>query len=173
MKEIPLVGKKGAGRVALVDDEDYELVMQYRWRLLESRRQGRLNIVPYAITEVRRDGRRTSQLMHSMITGWPLVDHFDHDGLNNRRWNLRPATGSQNSANSRVYLKAKSSRFKGVTWYRRNRKWGARICVNGTHRHLGLFTSEEDAALAYNAAALKAFGEYAFPNQVPGMEVAA
>jgi hypothetical protein len=102
--------------------------------------------------------------MHKLITGWPQTDHINHDGLDNRRGNLRPVTTIQNQQNRRPRAIA-SSKYKGVCRHR-DRKWLARICINGTQYHLGLFVTEEDAALAYNAAALEAFGEYAYLNQI-------
>ena len=76
---------------------------------------------------------------------------------------LRPATDSQNLQNTRKRAGA-SSAYKGVSWDRVNRKWLARICIKGTERNLGRHATEQAAALAYDAAARTAFGEYAFLN---------
>jgi hypothetical protein len=103
--------------------------------------------------------------MHKLITGWPKTDHIDHDGLNNQRSNLRPATTAQNNHNQRPQRNT-SSRFKGVTWHKRIGKWQAAIKVADKNRHLGVFPDEEDAARAYNAAAVEAYGEYAYLNEV-------
>lgn len=93
------------------------------------------------------------------------VDHIDNDGLNNRRANLREATRSQNLANR---PKARGrSKFKGVYWDPRRRKWQAIARVHGVNRHLGRFDSEHDAARAYNAAAIAAWGPFANVNDVP------
>lgn len=156
MKTIPLGGMKAAGRVALIDDEDYELVAKHRWHVFEVQRNGRTN-GPYA---------RTGHIfMHTMLSGWPRVDHIDHDGLNNQRSNLRPATATQNKANQRPRLDSKVSAYKGVFRTRKGRRrWGARIRIAGSHADLGYFDSPEEAARAYDAAALKAWGEYAFLN---------
>lgn len=161
MKTVPLGGKKAAGRVALVDDEDYDLVMQYRWHVLEYRRQdGRID-GPYAQTKTRRDGREVGISMHKLITGWSMTDHRNGDGLDNQRSNLRPATKAQNSHNQRPQA-GKSSRYKGVCWNRKAKKWVAGIRVRGKYRYLGAFASEEDAARAYTEAALAIQGEYAY-----------
>lgn len=173
MMPVALSGKKGAGRVTRIDDADWPLVKDHRWRLLEkaatATRRGR---GPYAQTSVRSDdGRWVTVLMHTMLTGWPQVDHIDHDGLNNQRSNLRPATAAQNQQNRRRRI-GNSSRYKGVCRFRHT-KWMARISINGTQRHLGLFATEEEAALAYNAAALEAYGEYAHLNQVEAGEAQA
>jgi hypothetical protein len=99
--------------------------------------------------------------MHRLlIPGTHEVDHKNGDGLDNRRsTNLRPATHQQNNANR---AKARgSSRFKGVSWDRPSRRWYASIRGEGRSRNLGKFDSEVAAARAYNAAAVKFFGEYA------------
>lgn len=164
MKTVPLHGKKAAGRVALVDDADYDLVMPRRWWVLERKIKGQRGRGPYAVTRiVKADGRRSLISMHQVITGYPMTDHKNHDGLDNRRSNLRPATKVQNGGNSRPYLGA-SSRYKGVHWHSQRRAWRAAINHQGKNRHLGTFSVEEDAALAYDIAARELFGEYAALN---------
>lgn len=165
MKIIPLRGEKAAGRVALVDDEDWPVAAGLPWYALEQERKGRIT-GPYAFTPIRlSDGRQTSLYMHKLITGWPMTDHIDHDGLNNQRYNLRPATRAQNQQNQRLQPPA-SSRYKGVSRARGARKWRAAIGINGKHCYLGLFASEEEAAIAYNVAAIQAYGHYACLNPV-------
>jgi hypothetical protein len=90
------------------------------------------------------------------------IDHVDGDGLNNQKRNLRKATPTQNGGN-RVIQKH-SSKFKGVTWWKKPKKWVACIRFN-TRIHLGYFESETDAAKAYDAAALKLFGDFALTNE--------
>lgn len=169
MKTVPLHGKIAAGRVARVDDGDYDLVMQYRWHVIERVRPGRRTHGPYAAAGIWDGERNRHILMHKLLTGYPQTDHRNHDGLDNQRHNLRPATDPQNHANERKPLayggKPTSSRFKGVCWSKRERKWQARIRVgNGKRLDLGMFKSEIDAARAYDEAALTAHGEYAYLN---------
>ena len=166
MRTVVLHGAKAAGRVARVSDRDYELVSQYRWWVWEIKREGRRPNGPYAVTQIKLpDGRRVTVFMHKMITGWPRTDHENHDGLDNQRGNLRPATSVQNGQNSRPNIRQGSSQHKGVYWYgRRNNQWFARIRHNGKQIHLGGFRNEKDAALAYDAAARELHGPFAVLN---------
>jgi hypothetical protein len=154
--EVPLYGKKAAGRVAIVDDGDYDLVMQHRWHVREARRPSGRVSGPYAITNY----GKTTIFMHNLIMGRTRIDHANGNGLDNRRSNLRPATNGQNMANRRPNIHS-SSPYKGVGWKSSSGKWQARIRVDGTRYTLGFFDSEREAAEAYDAAARVAFGEFA------------
>lgn len=166
MRTVVLYGSMARGRVALVDDADYDLVMRYRWRCQEqSRGPGLKPHGPYAIATIPGSGNK-SILMHVLITGRIGTDHGDGDGLNNQRCNLRPATNGQNKANSQKYAGATKSTYKGVYWQSRGNwgRWAAQIRVNGHLRSLGVFTDQIEAARAYDAAAREAWGEFARPN---------
>ncbi len=166
MKTVPLHGKNARGRVALVDDEDYELVMQYRWWVQERTTPGHRS-GPYARTDAGKYPVRQALFMHNLLAG-PRPDHIDGDGLNNQRANLRPATAGQNGVNKRKRTRA-TSRYVGVSWNRMQKKWHARITSEGLTRSLGYFSSQEDAARAYDAAARRVFGEFArvnFPERI-------
>lgn len=91
------------------------------------------------------------------------VDHINGDPLDNRRENLRVATPSQNQANWRKKSPATSA-YKGVSWHKGARKWRATININGKQVHLGFYGEEEAAALAYDTAAERAYGEFACLN---------
>ena len=160
IKVVPLYGKYARGQVALVDDKDYDRVMRHRWYAWEKTRGGRVD-GPYATATIRINGRGKQVLMHKLLTGWPMTDHRNGNGLDNRRRNLRPATTAQNNHNQKPRT-GHSSRFKGVTWHKRASKWQAAIKVNGKNHYLGVYASEEDAAAAYAAASLKAYGDYAY-----------
>src|ERR1700733_9226182 len=137
MRKVPLRGEKGAGMVALVDDEDYERVAKHRWRLHDGGTKNGRQLL-YAKTTVSVDGRRRSLFMHKLITDWPRVDHENHNGLDNQRRNLRPATASQNSQNQRAQHGVTSD-YKGVCWDPVNGKWRALIVRDGRSRSLGRF----------------------------------
>ncbi len=151
------------GFVALVDDEDFERVLAAGpWRV-KAHRNGRTF---YATSEI--------GYMHRLILG-PTdskiqADHEDHDGLNNQRGNLRVATCTQNNRN-RVKPNGCQSKYKGVSLSRLSPKkpWRAQITLARKMQHLGVFVSELDAALAYDAAAREQFGEFALCNFPPKM----
>jgi len=101
--------------------------------------------------------------MHCLIMGLKGIDHIDHDGLNNQRSNLRPATGSQNNANQRSHLTG-SSQYKGVSYYKPAGRWSASLRTQQQIIYLGRFGTEEEAARAYDTAAREIWGEYACLN---------
>lgn len=142
--------RNGDRHQILVDDDDRALVEGCRWFVL-----ARPNATFYAATLV--DGR--IRRMHQIIMGLNDVDHINHDGLDNRRENLRPATRSQQNGNQRVRAGG-TSRFKGVTWNRATGKWRARI----GQQSLGHFLTEREAAEAYDTAAFERWGDYATLN---------
>lgn len=156
-KGIPLTGKYGQGKAALVDDCDFERVSAYSWYATTK---------GYASRSDYTTGRRTLVLMHRFIMNAPAnmeVDHINHDVLDCRRSNLRLATVSQNQANSRVH-KDSSSGVKGVFFVKG--KWVAQIRVSSKLQYLGRFVTIRAAAEAYNKAALELSGEYAHINDL-------
>lgn len=159
-KQIPLGGKHSNNHFALVSDEDYELLNRYKWRLANT---------GYAAcyqTEFKSIYRTT--LMHTVINCPPdgmFTDHKDRNKLNNTRENLRCVTRSQNSQNRTASTKNK--RYKGVRWIKKLGFWFAAIHINGKLLKLGLFPTQREAAIAYNNAATKHFGEFACLNEIP------
>jgi hypothetical protein len=140
--EIPLRGRAGAVRaVALVDADDAEAVLRYRWRL---------DSYGYAVRTV--PGTRINQKLHRFLMALPhgdrrQVDHINRDPLDNRRCNLRIATNAENHQNlSSAGNAGSSSRYRGVTWDKRYRKWHAQVTIKGRNHHLGYFEAEEEAA---------------------------
>ena len=161
-KQIPLSGQKGEGKFALVDDEDFDAVSVHTWNLFHG----------YAVT-FGGNSKQSKLRLHRLITGDPpsglVVDHIDGNGLNNQKANLRFITHAQNTQNKSSHRDS-TSRFKGVSWHSRRNFWVAQIQFNKIRYHLGYFTSELDAARAYNAAAIQYHGEYARLNVIPDDE---
>lgn len=142
-----------SSRTALIDDEDFELVSQYKWYLHSN---------GYATNGT----ARTNVLsrMHQVIMNAKYIDHKNNNRLDNRRSNLRLATQSQNLANRGKYLDDTTSKYKGVSWNINAGKWRAYIKQNQKQIHLGYFDSEREAAVAYDNAARRLFGEFANTN---------
>lgn len=161
MREIPLT----QGKVAFVDDQDYDFLMQWKWRAAKTTGSRTC----YAARHVMLDGNRYSTLyMHRAILApenGVQVDHINGDGLCNLRSNLRMCTLTENARNKPPF-KNGSSKFKGVSWHKNIRKWMAKIRCGDNQMHLGYFDSESDAALAYNKMASEIQGDFARINVV-------
>lgn len=158
MKEIHVVG---SDRPAVVDDADYLLVSSYKWYALKNP-NGRV----YASANASRSGGKppTSIRMHRLIMGKPSgldVDHWDRDGLNNMRSNLRICSKSQNSMNKIKQSGAECIK-KGVA--RHGSHWRARIMRDGKPYSLGTYATQEEAGIAYDVAAKRLFGQFARTN---------
>lgn len=154
MKEIQLT----RGLVALVDDEDYELVTQYKWH---ASKRGP-NLWYAAVGHPLFGG---SRYLHRFIVGAKAgqqVDHIDRNGLNCCKSNLRIVTHSQNMMN-RGPKAGSVSRYKGVCWHRHYQKWYAQI----SSKCIGYYDDVHEAARAYNEAAKKLHGEFAWLNPIP------
>lgn len=148
-------------RMAIVDDEDYERLSQHTWSVNGS---GKGCIGRNAKLRV---GKRiyislASEVMNRHGT---MFDHSNRDGFDNQKLNLRESTQSQNMMN-RIKKEGHSSKYKGVSWCNTRNKWVAQIKIRGIQTRLGRFQSEKDAALAYNIAAIKYFGEFAILNVI-------
>jgi len=172
--------KKHGSKKILIDTEDWDRLKGYTWSLSVIKRNGTC----YAKTQIfhpdggwipcKRDGRRrrkTVLLLHHLILGKPkrgmVTDHINHNGLDNRKENLRFATLSQNAANCQK-KKGTTSQYLGVSLYTRGEPmWHAKISCNNKRIHIGYFICEHQAALAYNKKAIELHGEFANLNVVP------
>ena len=170
MKTIPLT----QGKVALVDDEDYEWLNQYKWTLVRNDNK------EYAARNAYKEhGKNKIVTMHRVILGDTVkdkdTDHIDGNGLNNQRANLRACTRAENLRNCKK-PQVNNELYKGIKTFP-NQMWRAVIghTKNGkaTVTHLGMFFSPEAAAIAYDRAAKKLFGKFArlnFPNGEPDID---
>ena len=159
MKQIKL----SLGQFAIVDDEDFEYLSQWVWHAQPSRG------TYYAVRSGKPiNGKRQQIRMHRVILHLKdsqlIADHKDRNGLNNQKSNLRVVNVHQNNMNKKGHSGSKS-KYKGVSWYERNKKWGARIRVKGSPQvFLGLFKTEEEAAKKYDQVVSKYHGEFAYLN---------
>jgi len=155
---------------AIVDEPDYHKVAPYKWHMLGGR---------YAVAKV---GGKTI-LMHRLIMGdlpGTAYDHRNGFGLDNRQSNLRKATQKENMRNCRKRQfhgkpdKITSSKYKGVSWRKDRHRWQAYIgspSAESSRQSLGCYATEEEAATAYNAAAIVRFGEFAKLNDITNANI--
>lgn len=155
MKRIKLT----QGKYAIVDDEDYDWLNQWKWCAQKTKYGGYLAVRGCRCPFTK---HIHTILMHRQIISCPKnmdVDHINHKTLDNTKNNLRICNRAQNRRNSKIMNK-----YKGITWHNQARQWMAQITVNYKHIYLGIFKNEIDAAKAYDKAAKKYHGEYAYLN---------
>lgn len=151
------------GYFGIVDIQDSDLAKSRNWCAQENER----NV--YVIHTKWNDGKPKRRHLHRMIyekmSGVALesqqkIDHRDRNGLNNSRTNIRLASNSQNTINSRLTSKNKSG-VKGVCWKADKQRWRAYISIDGRQKDLGLFKKFEDAVKARRDAEVEHYGEFA------------
>ena len=157
-RRIPLT----QGKYAIVDPEDYERLNKHKWHAVKSKNTF------YATRRIHLGKNKWKHIkMHREILDPPdhlYVDHINHKGFDNRKANLRTATHRQNSYNRIHFRKNPSSKYKGVSWKKRAKKWNVRISHNGKSETIGYFDDETEAAKAYDKAAKIYHKEFAVLN---------
>lgn len=158
MKKVPI--SKGK-YLAIIDDIDYDRIKKYKWSAYNG------SHASYAKAYI--DGKYT--FMHRYILGLKTgdkkrVDHINHDGLDNRRKNLRICTQQQNLYNMGIAAH-NTSGYKGVYWHKHREKWVTGFKMGGKRVHLGIFEDKHMAAKMYNCCSRILHGEFAYQNKLP------
>ena len=150
MKKIPLT----KGKFTIIDKEDFERVNRWKWQITTGyATKSASEVNPY-------------RAMHRLILNCSInqeVDHINGNRLDNRKINLRLATRRQNCMN-RPKQKNNTSGYKGVFWQPQLNRWWARIKIDGEYLSLKTYKTKEEAAVAYDKAAFKNYGEFAHLN---------
>lgn len=159
-KEIQLT----QGKVAIVDDEDYNYLNQWKWLAIKQK-----NDKFYVARNIPVSNKKQSKIwMHRFIMNpekGMVIDHLDGNPLNNQKNNLRICTHAENMRNSNI-PKNNTSGFKGVSFVKKHNTYESSIRINNIKIYLGYYIDPIEAARAYNAAALKYHGEFAHINKI-------
>lgn len=149
MKKIKIKDK-----IVLVDDDDYEKVSIHRWYVSYNKDNN------FYIKST----RKKSFFIHRFIMGLEkgdkrVVDHKNHNTLDNRKKNLRICTVAENSRNRKIQ-KNNTSGFNGVSYFKNLKLWTVKIRLNKKYMHLGYFKTSQEASKVYNKKAKELFGEF-------------
>lgn len=156
MKVIPVkIRNKNASKPMLVDNWDYEILKKRKWTD---------NGFGYAASTWNYKQHSAQKIIMWCPEGYEL-DHINGNTLDNRKENLRICTRTQNSFN-KPKPSSNTSGYKGVSWSKFYKKWHAQISAHGKPTDLGFFKDKKDAARAYNKAAKKLHGDYAYQNDL-------
>lgn len=163
MKEIKL----SQGMIALVDDDDYEKVNQHKWY---ARKNGK-NDAYYALRWDNCSNKHVRMHRALMeVTSELIVDHVNHNTLDNRKSNLRICNKTENCRNQRLRLQ-NTSGYKGVSYHKNHKKYEAKIKYNGKRLFLGYYETAKEAAISYNEKAKELFKEFAWINPIEKVNV--
>jgi hypothetical protein len=156
-RKIPLT----KGKFAIVDEQDFDRFSEDKWHAHKS------SLTFYAARTVKKNCKNRLAFMHRYIMNCPagsFIDHINHNGLDNRRTNLREVSKEQNSWNQRKRKGQFASQYKGVCYGKRCGKWSANIGYKRKQIFIGWFEDEVSAAKAYDEKAKELFGQYACLN---------
>jgi hypothetical protein len=157
-RKIPLT----KGLFAIVDPDDYDRLVNFNWHARKS------TYTHYAVRSIKIGKNKIKvECMHHIIIDIPpglFCDHINHNGLDNRKANLRPATLAQNIRHRRKFKSPSRSKYKGLTWRKKENAWHVRITVHYKRIFLGSFKDELEAAHAYDRAAKQFYGDFATLN---------
>ncbi|MFJ7665293.1 HNH endonuclease [Lysinibacillus sp. NPDC097162] len=161
VRAVPLTGKNGDGKFAIVDFDDFERVSKSKWHVNKG----------YAERTYYLNGKPKHEKLHRFIFGEVkdgyVIDHINGDKLDNRRENLRECTPTENKKNQQLSIANKSG-YKGVVYSEYHGKWNAYITNDKRRKHIGYFETAKEAAKAYDYFASKLHGEFAqlnFPGE--------
>ena len=157
MKEIKLT----QGQVALVDDEDFEKVNQFKWHATKSNRCNSLYALCFISTNKPR--LRMHRLIMNVTDNNVFVDHINRNGLDNRKSNLRLCSNAQNQINKTKH-KNNTSGYKGVFYSKQHKKFRANIGYKGRKIFIGLFDTAIEAAKAYDNKSNELYGIFSCNN---------
>lgn len=162
MKYLPLTN---SDRRVIVDEIDYIWLSVNNWQLMIAQ-TGSMRIqriIGSGLNKKTLTMSREIMKYHGYNIENLDIDHINGDAFDNRLENLRPCNDVQNGANARI-SKANTSGYKGVCWHHRLEKFQAYITINRKHLHLGYYDTAEDAAWAYDRAAMRYSGQFARTN---------
>lgn len=155
MKELKI---SNDSRLAQVDSEDYERLVKYNWTAGGDKNKSVIQ------RRIQQDGKQVHISLASEVMNKQgfMFDHKDRNPFNNQKVNLRRTTYSLNNVN--IVRPAGKSGYRGVSWTRLNKKWLAKISLNGNQICIGHFEDKIEAAKAYDKKALELHGEFAILN---------
>ena len=165
-----------SGHVLLVDDDDAWVLYAHAWFANVQARPNRIPYIQVKAYQTEKDGKKTTIFVGRLLLDaqkGEIVDHINHNPLDNRRCNIRICTHRENNQNRRSQQTTRK-RYRGIFWRAHRGKWDVQIVVNGRRCFFGGYVNEEDAARAYDTAAFAAFGEFAvlnFPTPSAGTEL--
>ena len=132
-----------------IDVEDFDAIKEYCWS-----EDGNHYLIAWD------PNTQAIIKMHTLLTKYDICDHADQNRVNNRRYNLRPATVGENCRNISVRVD-NSSDVTGVSWGKKAQRWRAYLQYERSNMNLGYFTNKDDAIKARLKAEAKYFGEFA------------